>query len=115
MVEEVALLDRDPAFHSVGAQQRRRVRDDVRPIEEDASRTRVPLEDVAQHVAGGATDVDDRAEAREVIGGGHRRRLGAMDADHGCTELRGLLRMLRQVVEQRHAADLLHRRLPGLE
>jgi hypothetical protein len=40
----------------------------MRAIEEDASRLRAPLEDVAQHVPGGATDIDDRSEAREVIG-----------------------------------------------
>ena len=114
-VEEAPVLDRDSAFHPVRAQQRRRVRDDMRAIEEDASRLGVAFEDVAQHVPGGAADIDDRAEAREVIGGGNRRRLRAMDADHGFAELRGLLRMLRQIVEERHAPDFLHRGLTGLE
>ena len=87
----------------------------MRSIEEDASRLRVPVEDVPQHVAGGAPDIDDGGHAREVIGGGNRRRLRAMDADHRLTELCGLLRMLRQIVEDRHAVDLLHRGLAGLE
>ena len=55
------------------------------------------------------------AKRGEVIGLGNRRRLRSMDADHGFAELRSQLRMLRQVVENRHAEDLFHRGLAGLD
>lgn len=75
----------------------------------------MPGKDVSEHVAGGPADVDDRAGGRKVVRLGDRRRLGAMDADHRFAELRGLIRVLRQVLEEPQAGHLLHRRLAGLD
>ncbi len=72
-------------------------------------------QDRGQHVAGGAPDVDDGLEPREVVGGGDRRRLRSVEADHRLAEERRLVGMLREVIEGRHPEHLLERGLAGLE
>ena len=68
-------------------------------------------EHVAEHVARSAADVDQRADAGEIVSLGDRRRLAAVEADHGLAEELRHAGVVLEVLEQAHAVRLLE---PGV-
>jgi hypothetical protein len=71
--EEAAGLDGAPVRQASLAEQRGRPVDDVRLVEDDAAQAGMRLEQGRQEGAVPAADVDDRAEAAEVVGLEHGR------------------------------------------
>ncbi len=88
---------------------------DMRQIEQHATQLRIARENRRQQVARRPTDIDQRAYSGEVVGGRDGRRLPAMKPNHRLAKERGLIRMLREILEQRHPRGLLLPGLPGLQ
>src|SRR5262249_10698400 len=96
-------------------EERWRLLHDLRPIEQDAARAGVRRQDRRQQIAGSAADVDDRLEGGEVVRGGDRRRLRAVEADHRRVEVRRVGGMLTEVLEDSDAERFVEAGLAGLK
>jgi hypothetical protein len=87
----------------------------LRQIEEHAGKGRVRLKDAGEERAVAAANVDDAAERREVVGRNDLRGNVLGEVGHGGIEIRGLVGVLRHVVERIHAENAAECRFAGLD
>ena len=83
----------------------------MRLVEQDALEVQVLGEDRRDQAAAPSADVDDRLHAREVVAPGDQLRMGGRVAEHALVEQGRDLWVLREVVEQALAVDMVERRL----
>src|SRR5262245_30689497 len=85
-LEKGPRLDGDSVLDSSGGKQRRRVRQDMWPVKQDAARPGMARQDGREQVPGRTSDIDDGSEDGEVICICYGGRLLTMYADHGFAE-----------------------------
>jgi len=89
--------------------------DDSRQIVKHSLHRWILAEHRAEHAAVAAADIDEGADAGEVVRIQHRLGLGAVNARHCVIEDLGLLRVFRQELEDRFAVDVVEGDLAGLD
>ena len=86
-LKESTRLDGDAIRQPPSLDQRSRIPDNVRQVEQHTACLRMPRENCGEQIARRAADIHDGLEVGEVVGRGNRRRLGAVETDHGLAEI----------------------------